>query len=157
MCPLMIAGAWKHPLGGMNWSWCSCSLTAIFDLAYSIRIAPRSDDSKYLPCNICIAWPAQWTSRNSTKATGMWLAVGCVVPCPPVWANCWIAGWLDVGDLNCVCIRRRLKPGRLLVGIYGDGREKKVGWSIILCDFQMGKFFPFVSTRSTAKVQVNYF
>lgn len=41
------------------------------DFAYSMRMAPRSDERRYFPCNICIARPALCTSVNSTNATGM--------------------------------------------------------------------------------------
>lgn len=172
MCPLMVVGdAWKHPWGGIicdNGKWWNCSLAAIFDFAYSMRMAPRSDDSKYLPCNICIAWPALWTSRNSTKATGTWLVVGCVVvPCPPVCANCWIDGWLDAAGLYCVCIRRRTKPGRLLCS--SKMREgETAGWSC--CFFRVEIFLHrpkhgyvisnctfFVFVPNAAKVRVNHF
>lgn len=41
------------------------------DFAYSMRMAPRSDERRYFPCKICIARPALCTSVNSTNATGM--------------------------------------------------------------------------------------
>lgn len=64
--------------------------TTIFDFAYSIRIAPRSDDSRNVPCSADIAEPAHAASLNSTNASG-------TLPwCVPF-----------------VCIRRRLKPGKL--------------------------------------------
>lgn len=96
--------------------WCSCcdaKSDAILDLAYSIRIAPRSDDSRYLPCNACIAEPALCTSLNSTKATGIWLLLPLlfmillvlIVPWHCTNCCCWTIG--------LECILSREKPGKL--------------------------------------------
>lgn len=64
---------------------------AILDFAYSTRIAPRSDDSRKVPCSADIADPAHAASLNSTNATGM--LPGCEL---------------------FECIRRRQKPGKLV-------------------------------------------
>lgn len=60
---------------------------AIFDLAYSTRIGPRSEESKYVPCREIIAELAHCASRNSAKATG-----ACA---------CWAPGdWESGGDAD---------------------------------------------------------
>jgi len=42
----------------------------ILVLAYSMRMEPRSELSKYLPCNCCMACAALGASLNSINATG---------------------------------------------------------------------------------------
>lgn len=59
---------------------------AILLLAYSIRIGPRSEDSKKEPCREANTCAAQHTSWYSMKATG---------------------------DPPLLCMRRRQKPGKL--------------------------------------------
>lgn len=79
----------KHILPS-NCAMAAAASATIFDLAYSIRIAPRSDESRNVPWSADIAEPAHAASLNSINATG---TLPCCVP--------------------FVCIRRRLKPGKL--------------------------------------------
>lgn len=88
----------------------------IFDLAYSIRIAPRSDDSRNVPCSADIAEPAHAASLNSMNATG---TLPCCVPFE--------------------CIRRRLKPGKLRLCVCVCDI---FGWYACLC-FYGGLFLGF--------------
>uniref|UniRef100_A0A182JN79 Uncharacterized protein n=1 Tax=Anopheles atroparvus TaxID=41427 RepID=A0A182JN79_ANOAO len=71
-------------------NWCDGMSAAIFDLANSMRIAPRSDESRNLPCRAAIAAAALTTSLNSTNATG----TGALAPTPlasalPLLWWCW--------------------------------------------------------------------
>lgn len=79
----------KHILRS-NCAMAAAASATIFDFAYSIRIAPRSDDSRNVPWSADIAEPAHAASLNSTNATG---TLPCCVPFE--------------------CIRRRQKPGKL--------------------------------------------
>lgn len=79
----------KHILRS-NWAMANAASATIFDLAYSMRMAPRSDDSRYEPWRADMADPAHAASLNSMNATGP------------------LSGWVPF-----VCIRRRLKPGIL--------------------------------------------
>lgn len=79
----------KHILRS-NCAMAAAASATIFDFAYSIRIAPRSDDSRNVPCSADIAEPAHAASLNSINATG---TLPCCVPFE--------------------CNLRRLKPGKL--------------------------------------------
>lgn len=79
----------KHILRS-NCAMAAAASATIFDFAYSIRIAPRSDDSRNVPCSADIAEPAHAASLNSINATG---TLPCCVP--------------------FVCNLRRQKPGKL--------------------------------------------
>lgn len=58
-------------------------MMAIFDLAYSMRMGPRSEESRYVPCSVAMAEPAHSASLNSTNATGaVELLVGDCDPPP---------------------------------------------------------------------------
>lgn len=81
-------------------------MMAIFDLANSMRIGPRSEDSKKVPCSKLMAWPAHSASLNSTKATGAGAEFGDNGPDENG----------DDVDGSLVCIRRRQKPDRLVRG-----------------------------------------
>lgn len=92
---------------------------AILDLAYSMRMAPRSLDNKNDPCSACMALAAPATSRYSTNATGAPAAVptSCPLvaqaPLPAADVELPVAdAVLDWLPLEC-SMRRRQKPGKL--------------------------------------------
>lgn len=74
---------------------------AILLLAYSIRMGPRSDDSRNEACRAAMTRAALPTSRYSTKTTGD--------PPPVAPAAAPAAG----APLLVVCMRSRQKPGKL--------------------------------------------
>lgn len=75
-----------------------------------MRIGPRSEDNKKVPCNKLMACPAHSASLNSTNATGAGAEFGDSGP---------EENADDVVDGSLVCIRRRQKPDRLV----GAGEE----------------------------------
>lgn len=93
--------------GHMGGSWTRfCFLDgptscAILLLAYSIRMGPRSDDSRNEACRAAMTRAALPTSRYSTKTTGD--------PPPVAPAAAPAAG----APLLVVCMRSRQKPGKL--------------------------------------------